>query len=174
MNRPPIVSPEQWKAAREALLVKEKLDKIGLKGYPKTTGGDGMHVYVPVETEYTYDQARSFAEVIARLLAAERPDLFTTPRSVAAREKNRVYFDYLQIAESKTISAPYCARAYRGAPISTPLKWEEVTPKLHPTQFSIKNGPDRFARVGDLFEGVLKKPQRLEKAFDKLHKLVRG
>jgi len=161
------------KVVEAALLVKEKLDKIGLKGYPKTTGGDGMHVYVPIKPEYTYEQARSFAEVIARMLAAERPDLFTTPRSVAKREKDRVYFDYLQISESKTISAPYCARAYPGAPVSTPLTWEEVTPKLHPSQFNIKNAPKRFARVGDLFEGVLKKPQSLVKALGKLNTLVK-
>jgi bifunctional non-homologous end joining protein LigD len=161
------------KVVEAALLVKEKLDKIGLRGYPKTTGGDGMHVYIPIKAEYTYEQARSFAEVIARLLAAERPDLFTTPRSVAKREKDRVYFDYLQISESKTISAPYCARAYPGAPVSTPLTWEEVTPKLLPSQFNIKNAPKRFARVGDLFEGVLKKPQSIEKALAKLNALLR-
>jgi bifunctional non-homologous end joining protein LigD len=161
------------KVVEAALLVKEKLDKIGLRGYPKTTGGDGMHVYIPIKPEYTYEQARSFAEVIARLLAAERPDLFTTPRSVAKREKDRVYFDYLQISESKTIAAPYCARAYPGAPVSTPLTWEEVTPKLHPSQFNIKDAPKRFARVGDLFEGVLKKPQSLVKALGKLNALVK-
>ncbi|MEP6716913.1 MAG: DNA ligase D, partial [Terriglobia bacterium] len=83
------------KVVEAALLVKAKLDKIGLKGYPKTTGGDGLHVFIPIEPVYTYAQARSFAEVIARMLAAERPELFTTPRSVAAREKDRVYFDYL-------------------------------------------------------------------------------
>ena len=161
------------KVVEAALLVKTKLDKIGLKGYAKTTGGDGMHIYIPVKPVYTYEQVRTFAEVIARLVAAERPDLFTTPRSVAAREKDRVYFDYLQIAESKTISAPYVARAYKGAPVSTPLAWDEVTPELHPSQFDIKNGPARFARVGDLFAGVLKKPQDLLKAFGKLEKLVR-
>jgi bifunctional non-homologous end joining protein LigD len=161
------------KVVEAALLVKEKLDKIGLKGYPKTTGGDGMHVYIPIKAEYTYEQARSFAEVIARLLAAERPDLFTTPRSVAKREKDRVYFDYLQISESKTIAAPYVARAYPGAPVSTPLAWEEVTPKLLPSQFNIKNAPKRFARTGDLFEGVLKKPQSLVKALGKLNALVK-
>ena len=148
-----------------ALLVKQKLDAIGLTGYPKTTGGDGMHIYIPIEPVYSYEQARTFAEVIARMIAAQRPDLFTTPRSVAAREKNRVYFDYLQIAESKTISAPYVARAYPGAPVSTPLAWDEVKPSLLPSQFNIGNAPERFARVGDLFAGVLKKPQRIEKAF---------
>jgi bifunctional non-homologous end joining protein LigD len=159
---------EFQKVVEAALLVKEKLDAIGLRGYPKTTGGDGLHIYVPIEPHYEYKQARSFAEVMARKLGAERPDLFTTPRSVAEREKNRVYFDYLQIAESKTISAPYVARAYPGAPVATPLAWEELTPRLHPSQFNIANAPERFARVGDLFADVLKRPQKLEKAIKKL------
>jgi bifunctional non-homologous end joining protein LigD len=106
------------------------------------------------------------------MLAAERPDLFTTPRAVEKREKNRVYFDYLQIAESKTVSAPYVARAYPGAPVSTPLAWDEVKSGLHPSQFDIRNAPERFAHLGDLFNGVLTKPQKLEKAFAKLQKLV--
>jgi bifunctional non-homologous end joining protein LigD len=136
-----------------------------------------MHIFIPIEPRYTYEQARTFAEVIARMVAAERPALFTTPRAVAAREKNRVYFDYLQIAASKTISAPYVARAYVGAPVSTPLAWEEVKPSLHPSlhpsQFNIANAPERFARVGDLFGNVLKKPQHLEKAFERLEKLFK-
>jgi bifunctional non-homologous end joining protein LigD len=163
---------EYPKIVEAALLVKEKLDAIGLKGYPKTTGGDGMHVFIPIKAEYSYETARHFAEVIARMLAAERPDLFTTPRSVEKREKNKVYFDYMQIAESKTISAPYVARAYDGAPVSTPLRWDELTPELRPSQFDIRNAPERFQRVGDLFAGVLRHPQALEKAFGKLEKLV--
>jgi len=156
-----------------ALLVRKKLDAIGLKGYPKTTGGDGMHIYVPIEPVYSYEQARSFAEIIARLLAAENPKLFTTPRAVEKREKDRVYFDWMQIAESKTISAPYVVRAHAGAPVSTPLAWEEVVPTLHPSQFTMMNAPARFAERGDLFAEVISKPQRLEKAFAKLEKLVR-
>ena len=162
------------KVVEAALLVKGKLDAMGLTGYPKTTGGDGMHVFVPVEPVYSYDQVRGFAEIVARLLASEHPGLFTTPRAVEKREKDRVYFDWMQIAESKTISAPYVARAYPGAPVSTPLAWKEVNAKLHPSQFSIRNAPARFARTGDLFEGVLHKPQRIEKALMKLEKLVRG
>ena len=162
------------KVVEAALLVKARLDAMGLTGYPKTTGGDGMHIYIPVEPVYGYDQARAFAEVIARLLAAEHPHLFTTPRAVEKREKNRVYFDWMQIAESKTISAPYVARAYPGAPVSTPLAWDEVTEHLHPSQFTIRNAPARFAKTGDLFAGVLKKPQRIEKAIGRLEKLVKG
>jgi bifunctional non-homologous end joining protein LigD len=121
---------------------------------------------------YTYDQVRTFAEVIARLVATERPDLFTTPRAVAAREKNKVYFDYLQIASGKTISAPYVVRAHSGAPVATPLAWDEVTPDLEPGQFTLANAADRFAQTGDLFKGVITQPQQLEKALTKLTKLL--
>jgi len=161
------------KIVEAALLVKTKLDRLDLVGYPKTTGGDGMHIYVPVEPVYTFDQVRTFAEVIARVVATERPDLFTTPRAVAAREKNKVYFDYLQIASGKTISAPYVVRAHSGAPVATPLAWDEVTPSLEPGQFTLANAADRFSKTGDLFEGVLKKPQQLAKAMTKLEKLLR-
>jgi bifunctional non-homologous end joining protein LigD len=155
-----------------AQLVREKLRLIGLTGYPKTTGGNGMHVYVPVEPIYSSAQTRQFAEILARWVAAERPDLFTTPRMVSAREKGKVYFDYLQNASGKTISAPYVLRAYPGAPVATPLKWEEVVPGLKVAQFHIANVLRRFERVGDLFAGVLNKPQELGPALEKLSKAM--
>ena len=108
------------------------------------------------------------------LLSRSRPDLFTTPRSVAKREKGKVYFDHLQIGGGKTIAAPYVLRAYDGAPVSTPLEWSEVRPGLLPTQFHIGNALQRFARVGDLFQETLTKRQKLEKPIAKLEPLVRG
>jgi bifunctional non-homologous end joining protein LigD len=155
-----------------AQLVREKLRLIGLTGYPKTTGGNGMHVYVPVEPIYSSAQTRQFAEILARWVAAERSDLFTTPRMVSAREKGKVYFDYLQNASGKTISAPYVLRAYPGAPVATPLKWDEVVHGLKPAQFHIANVLRRFERVGDLFAGVLNKPQELGPAIEKLSAMV--
>jgi bifunctional non-homologous end joining protein LigD len=107
------------------------------------------------------------------MVSGERPDLFTTPRSVAKREKGKVYFDYLQIVEGKTISAPYVLRAYEGAPVSTPLEWGEVKPGLSPKQFHIGNAVERFAKAGDLFEGVRKKRQRIEKPLEKLERFLR-
>jgi bifunctional non-homologous end joining protein LigD len=154
-----------------ALIVKSVLDRIEMAGYPKTTGGDGMHIYVPVEPEYSYEETRTFAELIARLVARQNPPVFTTPRPVAKREKNRVYFDYLQNGKSKTIAAPYVLRAYPGAPVATPLEWGEVKHGLEPAQFNIRNAPPRFAEKGDLFGGVLTKPQRLENGLAKLEKL---
>ncbi len=155
-----------------AQLVREKLELIGLAGYPKTTGGNGMHVYIPLEPRYTYAQSRALAEVLSRWATAERPDLFTTPRHVAAREKGKVYFDWMQNAEGKTISAPYVLRAYPGAPVATPVAWDEVRPGLKPQQFHIGNVLRRFDRVGDLFADVLKKPQEMEHALEKLSQLM--
>jgi len=151
-----------------ALLVRKKLDRAELESFPKTTGGDGMHIFVPLVPRYTYDQVRALAEVLATMVAHERPDLFTTPRAVSKREKGKVYFDWMQIGGGKTISAPYAVRAYQGAPVATPLAWQEVTPRLRPEQFNIGNALARFDRVGDLFSGVLNRPQRMEDAVEKL------
>lgn len=161
------------KIVEAAQLVRQKLERVELEGYPKTTGGDGMHIYVPLEPVYTYEQVRSFTEVLARILATERPDLFTTPRAVSRRERNKVYFDWMQISTGKTISAPYVLRAYPGAPVATPLTWREVKPGLTPQQFHIRNVLERFSRLGDLFEAVLTKPQRLDTAVENLDRLVR-
>jgi bifunctional non-homologous end joining protein LigD len=162
------------KIIEAAQLVRQKLDLLELYGYPKTTGGDGMHVYVPLEPVYSYEQVRSFAQLISLLVISERPELFTTHRAVSRREKGRVYFDWAQIATGKTISAPYVLRAYPGAPVATPLEWREVRLGLLPEQFHLRNVLERFARVGDLFAGVIQKPQRIEKALEKLDSLVRS
>ena len=90
-----------------ALLVRERLDAIGLKGYAKTTGGDGMHIYIPLEPIYSYEESRTFAEILAHLVQRDRPELFTVPRAVSKRQKGRVYFDWMQNGKSKTIAAPY-------------------------------------------------------------------
>jgi bifunctional non-homologous end joining protein LigD len=162
------------KIVEAALLVKKLLDDIGLNGYAKTTGGDGMHVYIPVEPRYSYEHTRTFAELIARLLAQKHPALFTTPRSVAARSKGRVYFDWMQNGEGKTISAPYVVRPKPGAPVATPLRWDEVKPGLEPQHFHLRNAIERFSRVGDLFAAVLDSRQTLEKALGRLQKLVKA
>ena len=104
------------KIVRAAELVKGILDEIKLDGYPKTTGGDGLHIFVPIEAKYTYDQARSFCEIISTIAVQRDPELFTTPRSVVKRRKGRVYFDYLQIGTGKTIAAPIRPAGLRRSP----------------------------------------------------------
>ena len=160
------------KIIEAALLIRQRLRAIGLEGYPKTTGGDGMHIYVPIEPRYSYDQARTFAEILAALAAHDAPHLFTTPRTVDKRKRGRVYFDYLQISSGKTVAAPYVLRAFDGAPVATPLRWEEVQPGLTPREFHLGNVLERFEKTGDLFAGVLQKPQRLEPALARLRRLV--
>jgi bifunctional non-homologous end joining protein LigD len=156
------------KVVDAARVIRRLLDEAGLTGCPKTTGGHGMHIYVPLEPVYTYEQARGFAELLARLVERERPDLFTLPRAVSKRAKDRVYFDYLQIGRGRTISAPYVLRAHAGAPVATPLAWSEVKPGLQPAQFNIRNALARFERTGDLFAPVLELKQRLEPALERL------
>jgi bifunctional non-homologous end joining protein LigD len=147
-----------------ALLIRDILAELGLNGYPKTTGGDGMHIYVPLEPIYTFEQVRNFAEILSHLAVDKARDLFTTPRSVEKRKKNRVYFDYLQIGSGKTISSPYVVRAYDGAPVATPLAWTEVKHGLKPSDFRIDNTIARFHKLGDIFAPVLAGGQRLEAA----------
>ena len=156
-----------------AQAIRARLEVLGLRGYPKTTGGNGMHLYVPVEPVYVYAQTKAFAEILARLMAAERPDLFTLPRSVEKRTAGKVYFDYLQNGLGKTISGPYVLRARPGAPVATPLDWSEVKAGLRPAEFHIANAVARFAKTGDLFEPVLTRPQRLEGAIVKLDGLLK-
>jgi bifunctional non-homologous end joining protein LigD len=151
-----------------ALIVRRILKRVGLNGYPKTTGGDGLHINIPVEPVYTYEQIRQFAELIYRLAEQEAPNLFTEPRSVGRRKKDRVYFDWMQIGYGKTISAPYVTRPYDGAPVSTPLEWSEVKEGLTPQQFTIRNVIPRFRERGDLFAPVLQGGQRLESALAQL------
>jgi bifunctional non-homologous end joining protein LigD len=157
-----------------ALLVRAELEAVGLAGYPKTTGGDGMHIYIPLQPHYTYEQARQFAEILSILVLQRNKNLFTTPRSVSKRTKGKVYFDWMQISKSKTIAAPYVARAYDHAPVSAPLAWDEVRPGLSPRNFTIVNAPERFAAVGDLFAPVLKQPQKLEAALERLGRRLNG
>jgi bifunctional non-homologous end joining protein LigD len=123
---------------------------------------------VPLEPVYSYDQVRSFAEILSHLVVDREPNLFTTPRSVEKRKKGRVYFDYLQIGTGKTISAPYVVRAYDGAPVATPLEWKEVRHGLRPSDFRIDNSIRRFERSGDLFAPVIQGGQRLEDALARL------
>jgi bifunctional non-homologous end joining protein LigD len=131
-----------------------------------------MHIYIPLDPVYTYEQVRSFAEVLSILVIRQNPDLFTTPRAVSRRKKAKVYFDYLQISSAKTIAAPYVPRAYPGAPVSTPLDWSEVKKGLEPDQFNIRNVLDRFERVGDLFAPVLTNRQRIEASLERMGQLV--
>src|SRR6478672_9948818 len=145
-----------------ALLVKEVLDALGLAGFAKTSGSDGMHVLVPIERRHTYEDTREFAEIVAGTLAATHRGLVTTEWSKAKRRG--VLIDANQNGEGKTIASVYSVRPHPGAPVSTPLRWEEVRDGLDPREFSIDSALGRIDEHGDLFEGVLTEKQSLGKA----------
>ncbi len=145
-----------------ALLVKGLLDGLGLAAFPKTSGGKGIHILVPLDRRSTYDDTRTFAEHIAGTIAAAYPKLATT--AWAKSKRRGVLIDANQNGMGKTIASVYSVRPHPGAPVSTPLRWEEVNEKLDPHAFTMGAVLDRVARHGDLFEGVLTTRQSLAKA----------
>ncbi len=149
-----------------ALLVKQALDALGLVAFPKTSSADGMHVLVPVERRYTYAQTRELCEIVAGALARTHRGLVTTEWSKAKRRG--VLIDANQNGEGKTIASAYSVRPRPGAPVSTPLRWDEVHESLDATAFTMDVVVDRVRRHGDLFEGVLTTRQRLEPALNAL------
>ncbi|MGH3060926.1 MAG: DNA ligase D [Gaiellaceae bacterium] len=149
-----------------ALLVKEVLDALGLAGFPKTSGADGFHVLVPIERRATYDETREFAEIVAGTLARTHRGLVTTEWSKAKRRG--VLVDANQNGEGKTIASAYSVRPRAGAPVSTPLRWDEVSDQLDPLDFTMEIVLGRVEREGDLFEGVLTTRQSLAGALREL------
>ena len=147
-----------------ALLVKQALDAFGLVGFPKTSSAEGMHVLVPVERRYTFDDTRQFAEIVAGAIARTNRGLATTEWTKAKRRG--VLIDSNQNGEGKTIASVYSVRPRAGAPVSTPLRWSEVNEDLDPLSFTMPVVLDRIHKHGDLFEGVLTTRQRLTDALN--------
>ena len=145
-----------------ALLLKGLLDGLGLDSYPKTSGGKGFHVLVPIARRSTYEDTRDFAELIAGTIARSYPKLATTQWAKAKRKG--VLIDANQNGMGKTIASVYSVRPHPGAPVSTPLEWSEVTTKLDPRSFTMGVVLERVAKRGDLFRGVLEGRQSLAKA----------
>ncbi|MGH3129931.1 MAG: DNA polymerase domain-containing protein, partial [Gaiellaceae bacterium] len=142
-----------------ALLVKQALDALGLTGFPKTSGSEGMHVLVPIERRATYDDTREFAEIVAGAIARTHRGLATTEWTKAKRRG--VLIDANQNGEGKTIASVYSVRPKPGAPVSTPLRWNEVNETLDPAAFTMDAVRARVREHGDLFAGVLTTRQSL-------------
>ncbi|WP_217915699.1 DNA ligase D [Miltoncostaea marina] len=150
-----------------ALLVREALDGLGLRGYPRTSGASGMHILVPVVPGLTFEAVRSFARVVSEALVRARPDLMTTVTRVADRGP-RVYMDHNQNGRGRSIASVYSVRPRPGAPVATPLRWEEVTPDLDPRAFTMGVVARRVERHGDLAAGLVEDRQALEHAVARL------
>jgi bifunctional non-homologous end joining protein LigD len=148
-------------------VVKDILDKAGAISYCKTSGSRGLHVYVPLKAKYTYEDIRSFAELIATMTMNVLPEITTVERALVKRG-GRIYLDYEQNKKGQTLASVYSVRPRPGATVSTPLAWKEVKHGLSPAQFTIHNMEKRLSRCGDLFSGVLKETINLEKCLKNL------
>ena len=135
--------------------LRDELDKVGAKGVPKTSGSNGLHVFVPMPKGTSYESGRLWAQIVATLVAVKHPKEATVERSVRHRGA-KVYVDYLQNIEGKTLASAYSARASEFAGASTPLTWKEVDAGVDRRDFTIRTLPARIAEVGDLWAPLRK------------------
>ena len=155
-----------------ARVLHEKLEELRLVSFLKTSGATGIHLYIPVEPVYTYEQLRTFAEIVARTVTAEHSNLVTNERSVARRPAGRVLIDVQQNALGRPLAAPYAVRAFPQAPVSTPLLPRELRPGLRPASLNIKTVFARLKEKGDLWGDFWERRQRLENAIESLSRRV--
>ena len=156
-------------AIEVAQLIRELLEELDLPGYVKTSGADGIHVVAPITRRSTFEQTYDFAEQASRLLEQRHPGKVTTEWLKKKREG--VLVDHRQNGHGKTIASVYSVRPKPGAPVSTPLRWEELRPGIRPRDFGMEEAPRRIEEHGDLFAPVLEDPRPLAPAAKKLEKL---
>jgi bifunctional non-homologous end joining protein LigD len=157
-------------AVRVAHLIRELLDELGLPGYVKTSGADGIHVVAPITRRSSFAQTYAFAEAASRLLERRHPGLVTT--EWLKKKRRGVLVDHRQNGHGKTIASVYSVRPKPGAPVSTPLRWEELTEDVRPRDFSMRVALERVERDGDLYAPVLEEPRPLAAAARKLAALA--
>jgi bifunctional non-homologous end joining protein LigD len=157
-------------AIEVAHLIRGLLDEVELAGYAKTSGADGIHVLVPIQRRATFEDTYDFAEAASRLLEQRHPGKVTT--EWLKRKRAGVLVDHRQNGWGKTIASVYSVRPKPGAPVSTPLRWDELTPGLRPRDFTMEVVLERVERHGDLFAPVLEEPRPLGAAAQKLGRLA--
>lgn len=137
---------------RVAAVAHEVLDELGAVGFPKTSGGSGLHVYVRIAPEHGFTDVRRAALAFAREVERRTPDATTTWWR-KDRDPSQVFIDYNQNARDHTIAAAYSVRGVPDGRVSTPITWDEV-PDVDPRDFTLATVPERFARIGDLHAGI--------------------
>jgi bifunctional non-homologous end joining protein LigD len=152
--------------------VEEELDRVKVQGFPKTSGSEGLHVFIPLEPGTPYEAGMLFCQIIATMIAAKHPKVATVERMVRRRKDGTIYVDYLQNIQGKTLACAYSARGSAFAGVSTPLTWKEVRQRPKPQDFTIDTIHPRVKKVGDLWEKMRKhKGTDLLGAIEKLQKL---
>jgi bifunctional non-homologous end joining protein LigD len=154
-----------------ALWVYEELQRLKVPAFPKTSGSEGLHIFIPLPPGSSYEVGVLFCQIIATIVATKHPRVATIERMVRRRPDKTIYVDYLQNIPGKTLACAYSARASDFAGVSTPLKWSEVGDKIVPQDFTIKTVEARLKQVGDLWAGLRTvKPADLGAALEKLQK----
>ncbi|HUS26109.1 MAG TPA: DNA ligase D [Nevskiaceae bacterium] len=125
-----------------------------ISNVPKTSGKTGIHIYIPLAAKYTYEQGKNLAHLIALEVNKRQPKLTSVERNPAKR-KHKIYVDFLQNREGQTLAAPYSVRPTPEATVSMPLHWDEVTPALKPTDFTIQNAAKRLKHTGDIWKPIV-------------------
>jgi bifunctional non-homologous end joining protein LigD len=156
-----------------ALSIRQILDEVGLAGFPKTSGKTGLHVIVPLGDGLPFDVAKQLLELIGRLALQRHPDTATMERRKDKRG-SRVLIDVGQTGRLRTIVAPYSVREVEGAPVSTPLTWDEVSLSLDPRSFDVFTVPERVLSIGDPMAGVADVEIDLDTTLSQLGALVGG
>ena len=157
-------------AIEVAHLIRALLDELELPGYVKTSGADGIHVLAPITRRSTFQQTYDFAEAASRLLEERHPGLVTT--EWLKKKRSGVLVDHRQNGAGKTIASVYSVRPKPGAPVSTPLRWEELTPDVRPRDFTMGVALERVRIHGDVYAPVLEEPRPLAAAVRALQELV--
>jgi bifunctional non-homologous end joining protein LigD len=151
----------------------QELENLHMKIFVKTSGATGLHIFLPIEPVYTYEQVRQFVQVVAVLVAQKLPKLVTTERSLNRRPKGTIYVDAHQNSRGQSLASVYSVRAFPHAPVSTPLLPRELNAKLTPETWNIKSIRNRVEKVGDLWGDFWKHPNNIEKAIEGLEKMLR-
>lgn len=154
-----------------ALQINEILNSIKVKGYCKTSGSTGIHIYIPMGGKYDFDQVKDFAHILMRQVNEKLPKITTLERSLQKRDDKKIYLDYLQNRIGQTLASVYSVRPKEGASVSMPLEWEELKSGLKTTDFTIHNALGRIKEKGDLFKPVLGKGIDMMKALEFLQNL---
>jgi bifunctional non-homologous end joining protein LigD len=151
----PPVSIEE--ASAVALLLKEKLDELGLKSYVKTSGKKGLHVLIPIQREYTFRDTRAFVHEIGQQLAKEHA--IVVAEFSETKKPGKIFVDYLQNSHGRTMACPYSLRVTPEAAVSTPLDWAEVKKGIKPAEFNILSV---VKREKDPWKGILENKQKMK------------
>ena len=150
-----------------ARLVRVVLEGLGLRAFPKTSGGSGLQIFIPITAGHSYPEVREFCTAVGGMLRAAYPEKVTLEFAKPKRA-GKVYVDAGQNAKGQTLVAPYSVRPYPGAPVSAPLSWDELDHEIYPEMFNLCSLFERIEQVGDLFADAMKFRQDLHPALKRL------